>query len=50
MGEMQVVVGEGFGEGFLEGGGFVAEEEGSLCEAVKHENSEGWWGGWGGGG
>ena len=44
VGEMEVVVGEGFGEGFLESGGFVAEEEGGLGEAVEHEDFEGGWG------
>ncbi len=50
VGEMQVVMGKGFDEGFLESGGFVAEEEGGLGEAVEHEDFEGGWGRWGGGG
>ena len=41
VGEMEVVVGEGFDEVFLKGGGFVAEEEGGLGEAVEHEDFEG---------
>ena len=50
VGELEVVVGEGFGEGFLESGGFVAEEKGCLGEAVEHEDFEGRWRGGGGSG
>lgn len=48
VGETEVMVGEGFCEVFLKGGGFVAEESGGLGEAVEHEDFEGgggWWGG-----
>ncbi len=50
VGEMEVMVGEGFSEGFLESGRFVTEEEGGLGEAVEHEDFEGGWGRWGRGG